>query len=97
MTLSDFIVFYWHVFIALLTPGSAKKWEEMAMKNALFSGYQSTENRNQYWLSLPFRDRKILVEYVLIATIGKAPEYLQNSMFDAMHRAALLGKLVANK
>jgi hypothetical protein len=97
VTLFDFIAFYWYMFIALFTPNDAKKWEKMAMENAIFAGYQTTNNRNQYWLSLSFRDRKILVEYVLIATIGKAPENLQNSMLEAMHTAAIQGKLVANK
>ena len=97
VTISDFVLFYWYMFIALFTPNSAKKWEEIAMKNTIFAQYQSTDDRNKYWLALPYRDREILVEYILIATIGKSPDNLRNSMLTAMHTAAIQGKLVANK
>jgi len=97
MTLLNTIEFYWRMLWGIMNPKLAKEWESMAMKNPIFAKYQDVPDRNAYWMSLPFRERTMLVDSILIATIGGSYPHLQSAMFDNIHDAAVNGKLVANK
>jgi hypothetical protein len=97
MSFLNTIEFYWRMFWGIINPKLAKEWESIAMKNPIFAKYQDVSDRNAYWLSLPFRERTMLVDSILIATIGGSYPHLQSAMFDNIHNAAVNRKLVANK
>lgn len=96
MLLWDYLRFYWYLLLASLRIHDSESWEKKAERNDLYAKYQTTSDRNAYWMALSSRDRAILAEFILLATIGKCPATMHESLINIMDEAAANGRLVAN-
>ena len=97
MFLWDYIRFYWYLLLASLKINDTTSGEKKAERNSLYNGYQTTSDRNAYWLSLSSRDRTILAEFILLVTIGKCPATMHQSLISIMDDAAANGRLIARE
>jgi hypothetical protein len=66
---------------------------EKAMKYNDFVKFQTTENRNAMWMAMSVRDRSILVEYIIMCTLGIKHPQLEHCFYNIMHSEAEKNRL----
>ena len=64
-----------------------------AMKYPDFVKFQTTSDRNKMWMEMGLRDREILVEYIILCTLGIKHPRLEYVFYNLMHEEAEKNKL----
>lgn len=66
---------------------------EKALKYPDFVKFQKTNDRNKMWMEMGLRDREILVEYIILCTLGIKHPRLEYVFYNLMHEEAEKNKL----
>jgi hypothetical protein len=89
MDIFDLIVFYYHSIMAsLFRNKQCLENFQKALKYNDFVKFQTTKDRNSMWMAMSVRDRSILIEYIIMCTIGVKHPHLEHCFYNIMHTEA---------
>ena len=94
MDFFDFISLYYQNLIAIFF--RKKQCIENTKKALQYPDYvkfQMTEDRNKVWMEMSLRDREILVEHIILCTLGIKHPRLEYVFYNLMHEEAEKKKL----